>query len=115
GYWPAGTAAFHINADIADAVISYADATGDAEFARTTGMDLLAHTAWLGRPPGHHDAAGRFHIDGVTGPDEYSAVADDNVYTNLMARKNMLAAATAAESYPDRARELGIGAEESAS
>ncbi len=114
GYWPAGTAAFHINADIAHAVIQYIDATGDAEFAEGTGMDLLTHTARLWRSLGHHDAAGRFHIDGVTGPDEYSAIADDNVYTNLMARKNLLAAATAAESYPDRARELGVGAEESA-
>jgi alpha,alpha-trehalose phosphorylase len=114
GYWPAGTAAFHINADIADAVIRYADATGDAKFARGTGLELLIHTARLWRSLGHHDAAGRFHIDGVTGPDEYSAIADDNVYTNLMARKNLLAAATAAESHPDRARELGIDAEESA-
>ena len=32
GYWPAGTAAFHINADIADAVIRYVDATGDEAF-----------------------------------------------------------------------------------
>jgi alpha,alpha-trehalose phosphorylase len=114
GYWPAGTAAFHINADIADAVIRYTDVTGDTEFARETGLDLLTHTARLWRSLGHHDAAGRFHIDGVTGPDEYSAIADDNVYTNLMARKNLLAAAAAAESYPDRARELGIDAEESA-
>ena len=108
GYWPAGTAAFHINADIAHAVIQYIDATGDEEFAKGTGMDLLTHTARLWRSLGHHDAAGRFHIDGVTGPDEYSAIADDNVYTNLMARRNLLAAAAAAESYPDRARELGI-------
>jgi alpha,alpha-trehalose phosphorylase len=115
GYWPAGTAAFHVNADIAHAVIQYIDATGDEEFAKGTGMDLLTHTARLWRSLGHHDAAGRFHIDGVTGPDEYSAIADDNVYTNLMARRNLLAAATAAESYPDRARELGIEAEESAS
>jgi alpha,alpha-trehalose phosphorylase len=114
GYWPAGTAAFHINADIADAAVRYADATGDTEFARATGMDLLTHTARLWRSLGHHDATGRFHIDGVTGPDEYSAIADDNVYTNLMARKNLLAAAAAAEQYPDRARELGIDAEESA-
>jgi alpha,alpha-trehalose phosphorylase len=114
GYWPAGTAAFHINADIAHAVIQYIDATGDTEFAKGTGMDLLTHTARLWRSLGHHDATGRFHIDGVTGPDEYSAIADDNVYTNLMARRNLLAAATSAESYPDRARELGIGAEESA-
>ncbi len=115
GYWPAGTAAFHINADIAAAVVGYVDATGDAEFERDAGMDLLAHTARLWRSLGHHDAQGRFHIDGVTGPDEYSAISDDNVYTNLMARDNLLAAADVAERYPGRARELGVTAEESAS
>ncbi|HEX7267756.1 MAG TPA: glycosyl hydrolase family 65 protein, partial [Streptosporangiaceae bacterium] len=115
GYWPAGTAAFHINADIADAVVRYVDATGDEAFARGVGMDLLTQTARLWRSLGHHDAQGRFHIDGVTGPDEYSALADDNVYTNLMARHNLLAAADTAKRYPDRARELGIDLEESAS
>jgi alpha,alpha-trehalose phosphorylase len=114
GYWPAGMAAFHVNADIADAAVRYVDATGDVAFDRDIGMDLLTHTARLWRSLGHHDAEGRFHIDGVTGPDEYSAIADDNVYTNLMARRNLLAAAAAAERYPDRARELGIDAEEAA-
>jgi alpha,alpha-trehalose phosphorylase len=115
GYWPAGTAAFHINADIADAVVRYVDATGDEAFHRGVGMDLLTQTARLWRSLGHHDSDGRFHIDGVTGPDEYSALADDNVYTNLMARQNLLAAAEAAKRFPDRARELGIDLEESAS
>jgi alpha,alpha-trehalose phosphorylase len=114
GYWPAGTAAFHVNADIADAVVRYLDTTGDEDFGRRQGMELLVHTARLWRSLGHHDGEGRFHIDGVTGPDEYSAVADDNVYTNLMARQNLAAAAGAAERYPDRARELGVDAEESA-
>jgi alpha,alpha-trehalose phosphorylase len=114
GYWPAGTAAFHINADIADAVIRYVDATGDEDFARGTGMDLLTHTARLWRSLGHHDGQGRFHIDGVTGPDEYSAIADDNIYTNLMAKRNLLAAADMAKRHPKRARELGVDAEESA-
>jgi alpha,alpha-trehalose phosphorylase len=114
GYWPAGAAAFHINADIADAVVRYQDATGDEEFGRGAGMDLLVHTARLWRSLGHHDAEGAFHIDGVTGPDEYSAVADDNVYTNLMAQQNLRAAASASERYPDRAGELGIDSEESA-
>jgi alpha,alpha-trehalose phosphorylase len=114
GYWPAGTAAFHVNADIAEAVTRYVDATGDEDFARGQGMDLLVHTARLWRSLGHHDNEGHFHIDGVTGPDEYSAVADDNVYTNLMAQRNLGAAAAAADSYPDRARELGVDSEESA-
>ena len=114
GYWPAGTAAFHVNADIAVAAVRYVDATGDEEFARGPGMDLLVHTARLWRSLGHYDAEGRFHVDGVTGPDEYSALADDNVYTNLMARRNLLAAADAAKRYPERARELGVSDEESA-
>ncbi len=115
GYWPAGTAAFHINADIADAVIRYVDATGDDAFERGVGMELLTETARLWRSLGHHDGMGGFHIDGVTGPDEYSALADDNVYTNLMARQNLTAAADVALRYPDRARQLGIDPEESAS
>jgi alpha,alpha-trehalose phosphorylase len=114
GYWPAGLAAFHINADIADAAVRYVDLTGDEKFEQHEGMDLLTHTARLWRSLGHHDAAGRFHIDGVTGPDEYSAIADNNVYTNLMAQQNLVAAADAAEKYPDRARELSISPEESA-
>ncbi len=114
-YWPAGLAALHINADIAHAALSYVDATGDAEFERGPGMDLVVHTARLWRSVGHHDSEGRFHIDGVTGPDEYSAVADDNVYTNLMAQQNLEAAAALADKYPERAKELDADPEESAS
>ena len=58
-YWPAGTAAFHINADIADAVLRYLHATGDDEFARGAGLELLVATARLWRSLGHHDAARR--------------------------------------------------------
>ena len=111
-YWPAGTAAFHINADIADAVVRYVDATGDEAFDRGPGLDLLIHTARLWYSLGHRDARGQFRIDGVTGPDEYSAVVDNNVYTNLMAQQNLLAAAAAADRHPYRARQLGIDAEE---
>jgi alpha,alpha-trehalose phosphorylase len=113
-YWPAGTAAFHINADIADAVARYQAATDDHDFEHTVGTELLVETARLWRSLGHHDAAGRFRIDGVTGPDEYSAVADNNVYTNLMAQRNLLAAADAVERHPRRATELGVDAEEAA-
>ncbi|MFF4544930.1 glycoside hydrolase family 65 protein [Streptomyces sp. NPDC001435] len=113
-YWPAGTAAFHVNADIADAVIRYVEATGDTAFEREAGVELLVETARLWRSLGHHDPHGVFHIDGVTGPDEYSAVADDNTYTNLMARANLLAAADAAARYPQEAERLGVDEEESA-
>jgi alpha,alpha-trehalose phosphorylase len=113
-YWPAGTAAFHINADIADAVIHYLDATDDTAFAHAVGLELLAETARLWCSLGQHDAQGRFRIDGVTGPDEYSAVADNNVYTNLMAQQNLRGAADVASHLRDRARELGIHEEETA-
>jgi alpha,alpha-trehalose phosphorylase len=115
GYWPAGTAAFHVNADIADAVVRYAETTGDDSFARDTGLELLASTARLWRCLGHHDDHGLFRIDGVTGPDEYSAIADNNVYTNLMAQQNLRAAADLAQRHPKHARALGISAEEMAS
>ncbi|MFD7710250.1 glycoside hydrolase family 65 protein [Streptomyces sp. NPDC059786] len=113
-YWPAGTAAFHVNADIADAVVRYTAATGDWRFERDTGVELLVETARLWRSLGHHDHRGGFHIDGVTGPDEYSAIADDNTYTNLMARTNLLAAADAVERHPRQAAVLGVDDEESA-
>jgi alpha,alpha-trehalose phosphorylase len=115
GYWPASTAAFHVNADIADAVIRYQYATEDAGFARRAGLELLVATARLWRSLGHHDMSGGFRIDGVTGPDEYSALADNNVYTNLMAKRNLLGAARAAEEHPQEARALGVDAEEMAS
>jgi alpha,alpha-trehalose phosphorylase len=114
-YWPASTAAFHINADIADAAVRYVNATGDGEFERTAALQILVETARLWRSLGHHDSRGRFRIDGVTGPDEYSAVVDNNVFTNLMARRNMLAAAEVCARHPDEAHELGVDVEETAS
>jgi alpha,alpha-trehalose phosphorylase len=114
-YWPAGTAAFHVNADIAAAAVRYVDATCDDEAERTTTLELLVATARLWRSLGHHDAEGRFRIDGVTGPDEYSAVANNNVFTNLMAARNMLEAARLAASHGDSAERLGVSVEETAS
>ena len=115
GYWPAGTAAFHIAADIADAVGRYQAASDDDQaFERETGLELLVETARLWCSLGHRDASGRFRIDGVTGPDEYSAVADNNVYTNLMAAHNLRLAADAVDRHPDRAAELSVGSAEAA-
>jgi alpha,alpha-trehalose phosphorylase len=114
GYWPAGTAAFHVGADIADAVLRYLAATEDDAFGSTVGVELLVQTARLWHSLGHHDARGAFRIDGVTGPDEYSAIADNNLYTNLMAQQNLRTAAEAVARYPNRARELGVDSEEAA-
>ncbi|MEH1015293.1 glycosyl hydrolase family 65 protein [Micromonospora sp. CPCC 206060] len=113
-YWPAGTAAFHIAADIADAVRRYVQATEDTQFEREVGLELLVETARLWRSLGHHDRHGVFHLDGVTGPDEYTAVKNDNIYTNLMAQRNLLTAADAVTRYRDEAFHLGVTDEEAA-
>ena len=108
GYWPAGLAAFHVNASIAHAVVRYVAATGDDGFARSHGLEILVETARLWESLGHHGPDGTFRIDGVTGPDEYTALVDNNVYTNLMAQLNLDAAADAAERDTDVAHALGV-------
>ncbi len=111
-YWPAGTAAFHINADIAYAVTHYVESTEDTAFEKEIGLELLVETARLWRSLGFLNANGQFRIDGVTGPDEYSALADNNVYTNLLAQHNLRSAAEAAKRHPKVARALGVHADE---
>ncbi|GAA0207334.1 glycosyl hydrolase family 65 protein [Saccharothrix mutabilis subsp. mutabilis] len=111
-YWPAGTAAFHVSGDVAHAVAQYTAATGDVEFDRECGTELLVETARLWMSLGHHDQHDGFRVDGVTGPDEYSAIVDNNVYTNLIAQKNLREAALAAERHPEKAGDLGVKPEE---
>jgi alpha,alpha-trehalose phosphorylase len=76
---------------------------------------LLVETARLWRSLGQHDAMGRFRIEGVTGPDEYSAVKDNNIYTNLMAQRNLVCAAEVATRLPGESEALGVSTEEAAS
>ncbi|WP_051053642.1 glycoside hydrolase family 65 protein [Mycolicibacterium chubuense] len=113
-YWPAGTAAFHVNADIAMAFERYRVVTGDDSLEKSCGLAVLVDTARLWLSLGHHDRHGAWRIDGVTGPDEYTAVVRDNVFTNLMAAANLRTAADACTRHPDLACELGVGTEETA-
>lgn len=109
GYWPAGTAAVHVNADIALAVVRYVQWTGDAEFERESGLPILVQTARLWMSLGHFSQVdGKFHIEGVTGPDEYSALVADNTFTNLMAARNLRYAALAAQRWVPQAQALGV-------
>jgi trehalose/maltose hydrolase-like predicted phosphorylase len=112
GYWPAGTAAFHVNADIAAAVARYYTITGDESLEQNCGVEILVETARLWMSIGHHDRHGRWHIYGVTGPDEYSALANDNVFTNLMAARNLRSAADAAERNQELQARFGVTSEE---
>lgn len=98
-YWAAGTAQYHINADIGYALVRYVRATGDTDFLARYGAEILVETARLWASLGFFSdrKEGRFVINGVTGPDEYSALVDNNTFTNLMAQENMLQAVRALE------------------
>lgn len=111
-YWPAGTAAFHVNADIALAFERYRIVTGDESLDADCGLQVLVETARLWLSLGHHDRYGVWHIDGVTGPDEYTAVVRDNVFTNLMAAQNLRAAADACLRHDEMAAAMGVTTEE---
>jgi len=98
-YYAAGTAQYHINADIMYALRKYVQATGDELFLRDYGAEMLVETARLWADLGFYSDAkgGKFCINGVTGPDEYNAVVNNNAYTNLMARENLSYAAEVVE------------------
>jgi trehalose/maltose hydrolase-like predicted phosphorylase len=113
GYWPAGTAAWHINADIAMAFERYRTVTGDQSLEEECGLEVLIETARFWCTLGHHDR-GVWHLDVVTGPDEYTAVVRDNVFTNLMAAHNLRTAAEACDRHPVAARGMGVSPEETA-
>jgi trehalose/maltose hydrolase-like predicted phosphorylase len=83
----------HIVADVAWAASCYLDWVPDTEFEAGGGRELLVETAryWASRV--RRDGAGRAHIYGVIGPDEYHEPVDDNAFTNVMARWNLRRAA----------------------
>ena len=89
--YAAGTAQYHINADIIYALRKYVNATGDREFLFECGAEMLIETARLWCDLGFFSQrkGGKFCINGVTGPDEYKTVVNNNTYTNMMARENL--------------------------
>ncbi|WP_223879810.1 glycoside hydrolase family 65 protein [Paenibacillus spiritus] len=121
-YFPAGTAQAHINADIAYAIRQYVLATGDTAFLVNQGAEMLFETSRFWADLGHFNPArgGAFCIDAVTGPDEYTAIVNNNAYTNLMVRSQLEYAADTAdllrESYPKEyerlAEAIGLTEEE---
>ena len=98
-YYAAGTAQYHINADIIYALRKYVNATGDEEFLYDYGAEMLVETARLWRDLGFfsEQKGGKFCIHGVTGPDEYNTLVNNNTFTNLMARENFQYAASTVE------------------
>jgi len=107
-YYAAGTAQYHINADIMYALKKYIQATDEEEFLFDEGVEMLVETARLWRSLGYYSPrkGEQFSIHSVTGPDEYNTVVDNNVYTNLMARENLLYAAETVERVKQRRPDL---------
>jgi len=98
-YYAAGTAQYHINADIIYALKKYVEVSGDMDFLHGEGAEMLVETARLWADLGFYSDAkgGKFCINGVTGPDEYNTVVNNNAYTNLIARENLWYAAETIE------------------
>ncbi|WP_371868274.1 glycoside hydrolase family 65 protein [Duganella margarita] len=96
-YFPAGTAQYHINADIAYSIKTYMEATNDQEYLIQAGAEIVMETARIWTGIGSYDREGRFCINQVTGPDEYTALVNNNYYTNAMAQMHLNFAASIAE------------------
>jgi alpha,alpha-trehalose phosphorylase len=120
-YYQAGTAQYHIDADIAYAIKRYIDVRGDTDFLCEVGAEILVETARLWVGLGFYSPeTEQFHIHGVTGPDEYTTVVNDNAFTNLMARVNLRYAAQVVrwmrdeqpDAYDHLVHETGLEAEE---
>ncbi|MRJ75589.1 glycoside hydrolase family 65 protein [Aeromicrobium sp. SMF47] len=103
-YYAAGTAQYHIDADVSYALSQYLAATGDIDFLTREGIDILVETArmWVDLGFWRNEADGTFHIHGVTGPDEYTTVVNDNLFTNVMARFNLRRAVQAVRELAER-------------
>lgn len=98
-HYPSGSAQYHINANVAFAIGLYDAATGDTDFLADKGMEMLVETVRIWPLLGHQasDGSGEFRIHGVTGPDEYTALIDNNWYTNRMAQAHLRLAADTAD------------------
>lgn len=115
-YFPLGTAQYHINGDIAYTIWQYYEATGDYEFLRDYGAEMLVETARVFADVGcfAECRGGKYCICAVTGPDEYNAIVDNNLYTNLLAQENLYAALRVLEILGEDGQKLGIGESEKA-
>ncbi len=123
-FYAAGTAQYHINADVCFALCKYVAGSGDDDFMHREGIDILVETARMWADLGFWRENGgsrrTFHIHGVTGPDEYTTVVNDNLFTNVMARFNLAHAAMVLEqmrahvplAYARAVQRLDIAADE---
>ena len=107
-YFPAGTAQYHINADIVHAIKQFMEVTGDREFLYDFGAEMVLETAriWLLIGTFSESHNGAFCINTVTGPDEYSAMVNNNYYTNAMAKQHLHYAAVIFDELHEQAPDV---------
>jgi alpha,alpha-trehalose phosphorylase len=107
-YYAASTAQYHIDADVAFAAHRYVQISGDLDFLARGFAEIAIETARLWEDLGFYSGrkGGRFCINGVTGPDEYNTIVDNNAYTNLMAQENLRIAIEAVALLRERAPEV---------
>lgn len=89
-FFPAGSAQYHINADVAYSIIQYYLYTDDLEYIKDYGFEVMMETARIWIDIGNFSEDGHFYINAVTGPDEYTAIVNNNYYTNVMAKYHLV-------------------------
>ena len=108
GYFPSGTAAYHINGAVSYAIVQYYLATGDEDFILKEGAEMLIEISRLWLDTGNYDRKGRFVINEVTGPDEYTCMTDNNFYTNCAAAHGMRWTVRLLEEFADTPEIISI-------
>lgn len=114
-YYPASTAQYHINADIAYSIYRYFNVTNDDQLIKKYGLEIVLETARFWTNFGSFteiDRQQKFCFFDVTGPDEYSAIVNNNYYTNRMAKFNLAFAIELIEKFPEKAQQLGVNEDE---
>lgn len=107
-YYPAGQAQYHINCDIAYTVIQYYRFSQDIDFMKKVGWPILLETARFFKSI-MTEKEGTYHLFNVTGPDEYTAVVDDNYYTNSLLKHQL----TFMLDFPQKHPEFKLNKDES--
>ncbi|CAJ2233629.1 glycoside hydrolase family 65 protein [Companilactobacillus paralimentarius] len=114
-YYPASTAQYHINADIAYAIYRYFKITKDKQLIRDCGLEIVLETAKFWSNFGSFSEINgkqQFCFFDVTGPDEYSAIVNNNYYTNRMAKFNLDFSIELIKRFPETAKQLGVNSDD---
>jgi kojibiose phosphorylase len=82
-----GEEEIHVTACVAFGILSYVAATGDRQFMRDYGAEVLYQTSrfWVSRLE-MNESKDRYELTRVIGPDEFHEHVDNNTFTNRMAK-----------------------------